>query len=446
MPAFSSLRLAASPVVYLRSLAFINFLGFAGWGALLHNFTIEQAHFGWFETGLTQTVREIPGFLAFTAVFWLAVVREQVLAYAALLVLGLGVALTGLVPSLTGVLLTTFIMSVGFHYFETMNQSLQLQLLPKAEAPRLIGTITAAGAAAQFLAYGGLALAWWAGWRSYQSLFLVVGLASMALTVAAMAYFGRFEGTVRQRKSIVLRRRYWLYYLLTFMTGARRQLFLTFGGFLLVKKFGYSVADMATPDAHHHRRQHGAGAAARAARDGDRRAPHHHDRERRADRGVRGLRDHCERVGGGGAVRPGRGLLHPDAGAAHLLPEDRRPGRPGATTSVSFTINHIAAVAVPIAFGALGAINPADHLLARYRHRQRVARLLVPGAAPSCAGRTRRCWRPRRGRSRRNERRRMVSGEWSANHSRLAIRHSPILVPGNAVRLYHGGQQPSTTG
>jgi hypothetical protein len=30
-----------------------------------------------------------------------------------------------------------------------------------------------------------------------------------------------------------------------------------------------------------------------------------------------------------------------------------------ATTSVAFTINHIAAVVVPIAFGALGLIDPA---------------------------------------------------------------------------------------
>src|SRR5262249_8326436 len=192
-------------IAYLRSLAFINYLGFAGWSALLHNFTIEQAHFGWFENGLAQTVREIPGFLAFTAIFWLVLVREQVLAYVALLVLGLGIALTGLFPSLRGILLTTVIMSVGFHYFESMNQSLQLQLLPKAEAPRLIGTITASGAAAQFTAYGGLALAWWAGWHSYPSLFMVIGLACMALTAGAMATFGRFEGKVRQRKRIVLR-------------------------------------------------------------------------------------------------------------------------------------------------------------------------------------------------------------------------------------------------
>jgi predicted MFS family arabinose efflux permease len=226
-------------------LHFINWLGFAGWNALLHNYTIEMAGFGWFEAGLTQTVREIPGFLAFTAIFWLLILREQVMAYVSLVILGIGVALTGANPTLNGILFTTFIMSVGFHYFETINTSLQLQLLPKAHAPQLIGRIVSAGAMAQFIAYGGLAIAWWAGWRNYLQLYLLLGLACAILTLVALVYFGRFEGSVPQRKRIIVRKRYWLYYALTFMSGARRQLFMAFGGFLLVKKFGYSVADMA---------------------------------------------------------------------------------------------------------------------------------------------------------------------------------------------------------
>jgi hypothetical protein len=152
-------NLAGRPIAFMMALSFINYLGFAGWSALLYNFTVERAAFDWADTGLTQSVREIPGFLAFTAIFWLAFMREQVLAYAALFILGLGVALTGQFPTLTGVLITTFVMSVGFHYFETANASLQMQLLPKAEAPRLMGYIAAAGAAASFVAYGGLALA-----------------------------------------------------------------------------------------------------------------------------------------------------------------------------------------------------------------------------------------------------------------------------------------------
>ncbi len=47
-----------------------------------------------------------------------------------------------------------------------------------------------------------------------------------------------------QHKGIVLRRRYWLYYALTFLSGARRQLFMAFGGWLLVERFGYDLASL----------------------------------------------------------------------------------------------------------------------------------------------------------------------------------------------------------
>jgi predicted MFS family arabinose efflux permease len=352
-------NLAGRPIAFMMALSFINYLGFAGWSALLYNFTVERAAFDWADTGLTQSVREIPGFLAFTAIFWLAFMREQVLAYAALFILGLGVALTGQFPTLTGVLITTFVMSVGFHYFETANASLQMQLLPKAEAPRLMGYIAAAGAAASFVAYGGLALAWWLGWRSYEQLYLVLGLACAALVIAAMAFFPRFEGPVPQKKHIVLKRRYWLYYALTFMTGARRQLFFAFGGFLLVKKFGYSVTDMAllmlvttllntalAPRL-----------GALVMRAGERRTI-------MLENVVLILvfagyaTTSSWQVAGGLFVIDGIFFTLTLAQRTYFQ-KIADPADMASTMSAAFTINHIAAVVVPVAFGALGMIDPA---------------------------------------------------------------------------------------
>ena len=359
MSTFPASPLNANPLVFLRALAFINYLGYAGWAALLYNFTVEKAGFEWFETGLTQSTREIPGFLAFTAIFWLLLVREQVLAYAALFLMGLGVALTGQFPTLTGVLVTTLIMSLGFHYFESMSVSLQLQLLPKSEAPRLIGTITAAGASAQFLAYGGLAIAWWAGWRSYEQLFLTMGLSCMALTLVAMAYFQRFQGPVQQRKKIILRQRYWLYYLLTFTTGARRQLFFAFGGFLLVSKFKYSVADIALLMLFVT-----AGNTLLAPRLGKLVMQ---VGERRTIM-IENIVLIC--VFAGYATTSSwmvAGALFIVDGIFFTLTLAQRtyfqkisdPADVASTISVAFTINHIAAVVVPVVFGALGMINPS---------------------------------------------------------------------------------------
>jgi Major Facilitator Superfamily len=141
--------------------------------------------------------------------------------------------------------MTTFIMSVGFHYLETAQQALALQIIPKAEAPKALGRVAGAVATAQFLSFAGVALAWAFLRPTWATLFLVAGGVTVALAFAAMLVFPRFQGSVPQNKGLVLRRRYWLYYALTFTSGARRQIFMAFGGFLLVERFGYDVSAMA---------------------------------------------------------------------------------------------------------------------------------------------------------------------------------------------------------
>ena len=232
----------ASPTAFLMAVAFINWIGFASWQALFNNFAKDTAHFTGWEVGVLQSVREIPGFLAFTAAFWFMIVREQALAYASVVILAIGIAATGFLPSYQGIMLTTFVMSVGFHYFETANQALALQLLPKSEAPKVLGKVASAMAAAQLVAYSLIALLSWALEPSYAELYLAFGVGTVLLLGVAAALFRRFDGTVPQRKGIVLRRRYWLYYALTFLSGARRQLFMAFGGWLLVERFGYDLA------------------------------------------------------------------------------------------------------------------------------------------------------------------------------------------------------------
>lgn len=234
--------LLRSPTAFLMVLAFINWLGFASWTALLNNFAKEAAGFSGSDIGILQSVREIPGFLAFTAIILFWFMREQILAYLSLVTLGIGVAITGFYPTLGGLLLTTTVMSLGFHYYETAQQSLQLQLLPKAQAPRLLGRIAGASATAQLLAFGTIAVIWRVFQPGYIIVFVAAGSLVVVLSLIAWMAFPRFQGAVPQNKGFVLRRRYWLYYALTFMSGARRQIFMAFGGFLLVERFGYDVS------------------------------------------------------------------------------------------------------------------------------------------------------------------------------------------------------------
>lgn len=128
-----------TPQNFLLIISIVVPIAFSSWMALLNNFVIEKANFDGADIGLLQSVREIPGFLAFTAVFVLLFIREQKFILLSLCALTLGTALTGFFPSLFGLLLTTLLMSTGFHYFETLKQSLSLQWLSKRRSARNVG-------------------------------------------------------------------------------------------------------------------------------------------------------------------------------------------------------------------------------------------------------------------------------------------------------------------
>ena len=217
-------------------------LSFATWSNLINNFAIERAAFTGAEMGMLQSLREVPGFLSFAVVLVLLFMREQSLALWSLLILGVGTALTGFFPTILGLYCTTVIMSLGFHYYETVQSSLALQWIPKERAPETLGRILAVGSFTGILAYLFIWLSFSALGLDFRSVYLIGGGLTCAIALFGWLAFPRFEQPVVQNKKIILRTRYWLYYALTFISGARRQIFVVFAGFLLVEKFGYSVA------------------------------------------------------------------------------------------------------------------------------------------------------------------------------------------------------------
>jgi len=219
-------------------------ISFATWSALLNNFVKEAAGFTGVEIGWLHTVREIPGFLAIGVIVLLWAVREQALALIALALLGAATAVTALFPSFGGILIVTLLSSIGFHYFETVNQSLQLQWIDRSRAPQTIGWIVAIGSGASMLAYGLIVLTWKAFNLSYEMVYATSGGVTLAIAVFAALAYPRFEAPHPQLKHFVLRRRYWLYYLLQFMAGARRQIFVVFAAFMMVERFGFAVDEV----------------------------------------------------------------------------------------------------------------------------------------------------------------------------------------------------------
>ena len=229
------------PITLLFLMAAAMPVAFSTWSALLNNFVIEVADFDGSDIGWLHTVREIPGFLAIGVIAILMFMREQVLGTVALALLGAATAITAWFPSLGGLLTITMLSSIGFHYYETVNQSLQLQWIDRQRAPQTIGWIMAAGSGATLVAYVLIVLSWKTFDLSYNFVFIASGGFTFLVAIFCFLAYPQYEAPNPQLKKMVLRRRYWLYYAMQFMAGARRQIFVVFAGFMMVEKFGFGV-------------------------------------------------------------------------------------------------------------------------------------------------------------------------------------------------------------
>ncbi len=229
------------PVTLLFVMAMSMPVAFYAWYALLNNFVIEAAGFDGADIGLLHTVREIPGFLAVGVIAIIVFVREQVLGLISLALLGVATAFTAWFPSLGGLLFLTLLSSIGFHYYETVNQSLQLQWLPKDRAPQMLGWLMGAGSAVTLVVFVLIVLMWETLGLTYNIVFMAAGGFTFCMAILCLIAYPQFEAPHPQLKKMVLRRRYWLYYALQFMSGARRQIFMVFAGFMMVERFGFEV-------------------------------------------------------------------------------------------------------------------------------------------------------------------------------------------------------------
>jgi len=232
------------PVFLLILMAFAMPMAFSVWTALLNNFVIEMAGFTGVEIGWLHSIREIPGLLAVGVIFVLLFVREQLLALLSLILLGIASGLTAFFPQFGGIIILTFLASIGFHYFEAANQSLQLQWIDKKVAPQTLGWISAVGSFSSLVAYGTLVVTWKAFNLSFGFVYLTSGAITVLIAVLCLLFYPRFETPRVQINKVIIRKKYWLYYALQVMSGARRQIFLVFAAFMMVEKFSFQVHEV----------------------------------------------------------------------------------------------------------------------------------------------------------------------------------------------------------
>lgn len=220
-------------------------VGAAGFASVLQvalnsNFVVDEMHLNGLDQGILEMFRESCGIFALGILTLLAGMAEPLIGAVVLVFFGLGLASLSWVHSYLWLIIASLVWSQGLHVWMPLPNSMGLALAEPGREGRRIGQLQAAGAAGSGLAIiGSLVLSHFG--LTIRPLYVVAG-ASAFLAAAACLYIPR---QIRSEKpKLVIRRKYGLYYLLSFLEGWRKQIFIAFAGYLLVKDYGTPLQTM----------------------------------------------------------------------------------------------------------------------------------------------------------------------------------------------------------
>jgi MFS family permease len=241
----------------LISLALANFFlyfGFNVWRAIFNNFAVDVIGVSATQIGVIQSLRELPGLMGFVLGFLVLWLSEMRVMGISVLLVGLGIVLTGWADGLVLFIAGTLTVSMGFHFFYPSNASVVLMGVDKGLAPRVLGILNGMAAIAAVVGTGVVAIfvsgvqwgpvnipAW-----GYRTTLYVTGAVVIAGSVLALRNgFGKDKGRQQEKRKVIFRREYGLYYSLTFFMGVRRHIFTTFAIFMLVQVYHTPVQQTA---------------------------------------------------------------------------------------------------------------------------------------------------------------------------------------------------------
>lgn len=223
-------------------LTFCFAFGFAVYSGIFQNFIREELHVDFYQLGVLESLREVPGLLAAFLAGPLVAMAEPRIAGLSLALCGAGIAATGHANSFASLVLISVTWSIGFHLWLSVSPAITIALARGKEQGKYLGRMAAIGSMAVLVALGFTRIA--KEYLSYAALFRLAG-GTIAFG-ALLGFMLSHAAAGGNRKPIVFRREYSLYYLLTFLEGCRRQIFMTFASFTLIRVYDTRVETMLT--------------------------------------------------------------------------------------------------------------------------------------------------------------------------------------------------------
>lgn len=228
---------------FLLATAFIG-IGQSVDGAILNNYLKEGLGMMILQRSALEFPRELPGLLMVAIIGMLSFLGDIRTMLVGNLLAAIGMLALGLIPAQYSlVIISIFIYNMGTHIYMPMSNSIGMSFASAGELGQKLGRMNAVNTFT--LVVSGAIL--WMLFKflhiSYMTAFSIGAAAYIAAAVSLM--FIKQDQTVKQPSRFVLNKEYGLYYWLSILFGARKQIFLTFGPWVLVDVFRQSVATMA---------------------------------------------------------------------------------------------------------------------------------------------------------------------------------------------------------
>ena len=229
--------------VFLLSIL-ITSLGYGLYKGMLDNYLAEIVMMGEMDRGVTEFFRELPGVLLvfILAAFYMLSAESLYKVGAVIMLIGMGMQ-TVIPTHKVLVILAICIFSLGEHIQLGMKNTLSLQYAKPGRGGEALGAQNASAQIGTLVGYGVIVVVFslLSGEAVYKFFFMVAAILMGISAVCAMKITGRSE-TDKSKSRFYFHKKYSKYYMLEMFYGARKQVFFTFGPYVLILFYGANAA------------------------------------------------------------------------------------------------------------------------------------------------------------------------------------------------------------
>lgn len=203
---------------------------------VFNNFLDDAYHLSASARGLVEFPRELPGACIAIILGLLSFMGDIRMAAVGMLAAALGMLGLGVFsPTFAAMMVWMMVMSLGTHFFLPLAPGIGMNLSKKENYGMRLGQYNAYNLVATIIGYGIV----WFGFKylgmNYSFAFIV---AAVSYVIAAFVLV-KMNPQKPEKKNvkIILRKKYTLFYLLSIVYGARKQIFLTFAPWVLIQVY-----------------------------------------------------------------------------------------------------------------------------------------------------------------------------------------------------------------